>query len=133
MKHIPNILGGLLGLLFIAVSLMFFFDMMPDEQPPPEGSPPALFMGALIPTGYMNLVKTCELLGGILVAIPLTRNWGLLLLGPVIVNILAFHIFITDGAGLFDPPLVVICLIAAYLLWDGRGKFLNLLHRPSGP
>lgn len=128
MKHIPNILGGLLGLLFIAVSLMFFFHMMPDQPAPPEGSPPALFMGALIPTGYMNFVKTCELLGGILVAIPLTRNIGLLFLGPVIINILAFHAFITGGQGLFDPMLIVICLIAAYLLWDARGKFLGLLN-----
>ncbi len=134
MKHIPNILGGLLGLLFIAVSLMFFFNMMPDQPAPPDGSPAALFMGALIPTGYMNLVKTCELLGGILVAIPLTRNFGLLFLGPVIVNILAFHIFITAGQGLFDPMLIVICLIAAYLLWDARAKFSNLLNRkPTTP
>ncbi|MEP2775978.1 MAG: DoxX family protein [Luteolibacter sp.] len=102
MRQLPNILGGLLGLLFISVSLMFFFNMMPDQPAPPEGSPPAMFMGALMPTGYMHLVKSCELLGGILVAIPLTRNFGLLLLGPVIVNILAFHIFITGGAGLLN-------------------------------
>ena len=131
MKHIPNILGGLLGLLFISVSLMFFLNMMPDQPAPPEGSPPALFMGALIPTGYMNLVKSCELIGGILLAIPLTRNIGLLFLGPVIINILAFHTFITGGQGLFDPMLIVICLIAAYLLWDARAKFLNLLNRKT--
>ena len=94
----------------------------------------ALFMGALIPTGYMNLVKTCELFGGILVAIPLTRNIGLLFLGPVVINILAFHIFITGGQGLFDPMLIVICLIAAYLLWDARAKFSGLLNRkPTAP
>ncbi len=129
MKYIPNIVGGLLGLLFVAVSLMFFLNMMPEQPAPPEGSPPALFMGALIPTGYMGFVKTCELLGGILVAIPLTRNIGLLFLGPVILNILAFHIFLTGGQGLLDPMLVIICLSAAYLLWDARGKFLGLLNR----
>lgn len=128
MKHIPNILGGLLGLMFIAFSLMFFLKMMPDQPAPPEGSPPAMFMGALMPTGYMHFVKACELLGGILLAIPLTRNFGLLLLGPVIVNILAFHAFIAGGHGLFDPKLIVICLIAAYLLYYARGKFLSLLN-----
>ena len=66
------------------------------------------------------------LLGGILTAIPRTRNFGLLLLGPVIMNILAFHVFLTNGAGLTDPPLVLICLLAAYLLWDGRKAFLGL-------
>lgn len=56
-----------------------------------------MFFGAFGPTGFMNFVKTCELIGGILVAIPVTLNFGLLLLGPVIVNI-------TGGAGLLDPP-----------------------------
>ncbi len=86
-------------------------------------------MGAFAPTGYLHFVKICEVIGGILVAIPLTRNFGLLILGPVIVNILAFHIFITGGHGLFEPTLIIICLIAAYLLWDARGKFLGLLNR----
>jgi len=129
MKHIPNILGGLLGLLFIAASVMFFFNMMPEQPAPPAGSYPAMFMGALMPSSYTHFVKAYELIGGILVAIPLTRNFGLLVLGPVIVNILAFHAFITNGVGLFDPMLIVICLIAAYLLWHARGKFLALLNR----
>ena len=134
MKHIPNILGGLLGLAFVAFSLMFFFNMIPDQPAPPDGTPPAMFMGAMMPSGYMHFVKACEFLGGILVAIPLTRNFGLLLLGPVIVNILAFHSFIMNGATLFDPVLIGICLIAAYLLWDARGKFLTLLNRkPTAP
>lgn len=134
MKHIPNILGGLLGLAFVAFSLMFFFNMIPDQPAPPDGTPPAMFMGAMMPSGYMHFVKACELLGGILVAIPLTRNFGLLLLGPVIVNILAFHSFIMNGATLFDPVLIGISLIAAYLLWDARGKFLTLLNRkPTAP
>lgn len=126
MKYLPTIAGALLGLLFIAFSLIYFFKLM-DMPPPPAGSPPAHFMEALVPTGYMNFVKTCELLGGILVAIPRTRNFGLLLLGPVIMNILAFHVFLAKGAGLTDPPLVLICLLAAYLLWDGRKAFLGLL------
>jgi putative oxidoreductase len=133
MKNIPNILGGLLGLMFIAFSFMFFLNMMPDQPAPPEGSPRAMFMGAMMPTGYMHLVKACELIGGILVAIPLTRNIGLLFLGPVLINILAFHAFILKGQGLLDPMLIVICLIAAYLLFDAREKFLNLLNKPAKP
>ncbi len=131
MKYLPNIVGALLGLAFIAFSLMFFFKLGPQPPPPPEGSPPALFMGALIPTGYMGFVKCFELLGGLLVAIPRTRNFGLLALGPIILNILAFHIFIAKGAVLFEPPFIVpiICLLAAYLLWAGRKNFAELLNR----
>ena len=76
----------------------------------------------------MTFVKIFELLGGIFVAIPRTRNLGLLLLGPVIVNILAFHIFIMNGAGLVDPILLIIVGLALYLLWVGRKKFAALLN-----
>lgn len=128
MKHIPNIVGALLGLLFIAVGAMVLLKIGPPPPPPPEGSPSALFMGAFAPTGYLTFVKALEVIGGILVAIPKTRNFGLLVLGPIIVNILAFHLFITGGVGLFSPMLIVICLAALYLLWAGRANFAALLN-----
>ncbi len=85
-------------------------------------------MGAFAPTGYLHFVKVLEVLGGLLVAIPKTRNIGLLVLGPILVNILAFHVFITGGEGLFSPVLLVIGLLAAYLLWVGRKAFAGLLN-----
>lgn len=42
-------------------------------------------------------------------------------------NILAFHVFIMGGAGLFEPMLIIIILLAAYLLWIGRKAFGGLL------
>lgn len=126
-KYLPSIAGVVLGLLFIMASVMFLFGLAPTPKFP-EGSPIALFMGAFGPTGYMTFVKVFELLGGILVAIPRTRNVGLLVLGPVIVNILAFHAFITGGQGLLEPMLIVIILLAAYLLWVGRKSFAGLLN-----
>ena len=128
MKYAPSIGGGLLGLLFSAGGLMFLLNLIPAQPAPPEGSPTALFMGALVPTGYLTFVKVFEVLGGVLVAIPRTRNFGLLVLGPIILNILAFHLFITGGVGLFNPLLIVICLLALFLLWSGRKAFLGLLN-----
>lgn len=128
MKYAPSIAGGLLGLLFLAGGLMFLLNLIPEQTAPPEGSPTALFMGALVPTGYFTFVKVFEVLGGLLVAIPRTRNFGLLVLGPIILNILAFHLFITGGVGLFSPLLIVICLLALFLLWSGRKAFLGLLN-----
>ena len=128
MKYLTSIIGGLLGLAFIAFSLMFFLKLGPTPEPPAPGSPAAMFMGAFYPTGYLTFVKSLELLGGILVAIPKTRNFGLLILGPILVNIIAFHVFITKGAGLADPRLVLLCVLALYLLWAERRKFLNLLN-----
>lgn len=123
MKYAPTVAGVLLGLLFIASALVVLLKLAP-MPPEPEGTPAAFFMSAFVPTGYLTFVKVLELLGGILVAIPRTRNFGLLVLGPIIVNILAFHIFIKKGAGL--PPIIGICLLAAYLLWAGRKAFAGL-------
>jgi hypothetical protein len=77
-------------------------------------------------------VKTFEFVGGILVMIPRLRNIGLLLLGPVIVNILAFHVLIGDPKELLNYRqmwmLYVIVLCALYLLGKARAKFSGLLN-----
>lgn len=126
MKLASNIAGGLLGLLFVTFGMLFFLKLGPKPPPPPEGSAVAMFMGAFAPTGYMAFVKALEVIGGILVAIPLTRNFGLLIIGPIIVNILAFQIFVAKGAGLFDPPVILVSVLAAFLLWSGRKAFAGL-------
>jgi hypothetical protein len=129
MKHAPSIAGILLGLLFIMSSVVVLFNLIPPDKIPKPATPEAaMFMGALGPTGYMTFVKVCELLGGIFVAIPRTRNIGLLFLGPIILNILAFHAFITKGEGLLSPMLIGIVVLALYLLWAGRKNFAGLLN-----
>jgi len=128
MKYLPCIFGGLLGALFIMSSVVVLFKLV-DAPPPPEGTAAAHFMAAFGPTGYMTMVKVFELIGGILVAIPKTRNFGLLILGPIIINILAFHAFVTKGEGLMNPMLIFICLDALYLLWVGRKQFAGLAGR----
>lgn len=127
MKHASTIAGILLGLPFVAFGTMYLLGLMPSPPPPPAGSPAALFMGAFAPTGYLGFVKVLEVVGGILVAIPRTRNVGLLVLGPIIVNILAFTVFIMKGEGIFNPVIIAICLLAAFLLWSGRRAFSGLL------
>ena len=76
----------------------------------------------------MAFVKCLEILGGILVAIPKTRNIGLLVLGPIMVNILAYNIFIAGGNAIFQPPVIVISALSAYLLWHSREKFTALIN-----
>ena len=127
MKHIPTVAGILLGILFVMSAVVVLFGLAPTPTLP-EGTPIAMFMGAFGPTGYLTFVKVLELLGGILVAIPRTRNFGLLVLGPIIVNIVAFHVLITKGEGLFNPLLLLIVALALYLLWVGRKAFAGLLN-----
>ena len=133
MKHLPTIAGAVLGLAFIAFGGLYFAmtkGMIPMPPPPPAGSPAAFFTSAMAPTGYLIFVKVLEILGGLLVAFPRTRNLGLLVLGPIIVNILAFNIFIMKGAELANPVLALIVALALYLLWSERRAWAALVRRP---
>lgn len=130
MKHTATIAGALLGLAFILFGLNHFLNFipMPKDAPPPNAEVLS-FMGALMPTGYLGFVKVLEVAGGLFVALPRTRNIGLLILGPIIVNILAFHIFLNKGATLVDPVLITVSVLAVFLLWSERKAWAVLLHR----
>ena len=123
---ITNVVAGILGLLFLVFGLNFFLQFMP-VPPPPEGSPAAAFLGSMYGSGYLAFVKVLEIAGGIALAIPMLRRLGLLLLGPVIVNILAFGVFFTNGASLVTPPLLVIIVTTVYLVWAERASFASFL------
>lgn len=127
-KYPPIIAGVLLGLLFVMSAVMVLFNLV-KMPPPPEGSPAAMFFGAFAPTGYLTFVKIFELVGGLFVMIPRLRNFGLLLLGPIVVNIVAFHIFLGGGFKDFaNPMLLGTVALSLYLLWVGRKHFASLLN-----
>lgn len=127
MKIAANVAGALLGLLFVVFGSNFFLNFIPMPPPPPEGTPVALFFGAFAATGYLAFVKVLEILGGLLVALPRTRPLGLLVLVPIIVNILAFHVFITAGEGLLEAPILLIVALTLFLIWTHRRGVAALL------
>jgi hypothetical protein len=112
----------------VATAAVYFFDLV-KMPPPPEGSLTAHFFAAFGPSGYMTFVKVFEVIGGVLVAIPRTRNLGLLVLGPIIINILAFSIFIAKGEGMANPITAIIVAAPLYLLWVERRAFAGLVAR----
>jgi len=128
MRHIPTVAGIILGLLFIMAAVVVLFHLPTPPQPPMKPNAEH-FMTALGTTPYLTFVKVLELLGGILVTIPRFRNLGLLILGPIIVNILAFHAFLGETKNLFDPMLIAIVLLALYLLWVERKAWAGLVRR----
>ena len=127
MKIASIIAGALLGSLFLAGGLMVLLNLAPPPPPFPEGSAPAHFMAAFIPTGYLKFVKCFEVIGGLLIAFPKTRRAGLLVLGPIIINILAFHGFVMHGEGLFSPMLLAIVGLTLFLVWVERAAFCSFL------
>jgi putative oxidoreductase len=77
MKNVYNFTAALLGFVFIVFGLNFFLKFIAIPQPP-EGSPAAMFMGGMFLGGFLAFVKVLEILGGLLVVFPRTRNSGLL-------------------------------------------------------
>jgi len=118
MKYAIIIARVLLGLVFAVFGSNAFLHFIP--MPPMQGQAGA-FIGALVSSGYIYVIALLQVVGGLLLLIgarfvPL----GLTLLGPVIVNIMLYHIFL-DPSGL--PMACVICVLALFLLWVYRDRF----------
>jgi putative oxidoreductase len=130
MKIAATIASILVCLVFLMASVPFFLGAVPEQKLPP--GPMLDFMNAAGPTGFMMFVKVFEFLGAILIVIPKTRNFGLLVLGPIIVNILAFNVLIAKGAGFADPMaatmILLITVLPLFLLWTDRQRWLGLLR-----
>ena len=128
MKNIPALVAGIvLGLCFLLASVPVLLGLFTLPLPP-EGTAGRHFMEGIGPTGYLKFVKMFEFVGALTVMIPRTRNLGLLLLGPVIVNIIAFHALVFAPDHLHNPMVIVIIVCALFLLWDARKKFSGLLN-----
>ena len=124
MKYLTILARALLALIFIVFSLNFWLHFIPMPDGPPAGSPPALFMAALFPTGYLAAVKVLELLGGLLVASGRFTALGLLVLGPIILNILFFDLFLAKA---FNPVSALAAALALFLLRTERIRFAALV------
>src|SRR5260370_41149981 len=110
----------LLGTGFFAFGLNILHPFLPSP-PPPEGSLAAQFVTVMVPSHWMALVGAVQLLGGLLVLAGRTVPLGLVLLGPVLVNILAFHIFVLGGHGI--APGLVFTVLEIFLIYAYRSYF----------
>jgi putative oxidoreductase len=127
MKIATIIVRSLLGLMFIVFGLNILFNFMP-QPPPPEG-PARNFIMALSVSHYFYVVGVLEVVGGVLLLAGRFAPLGLMLLGPVIVNIFCFHVFL-EHSGL--PMAVLVSALALFLLWTYREHFAGLIkHVPA--
>jgi putative oxidoreductase len=118
MKYVIVIVRVLLGLTFVVFGSNAFLKFIP--MPEMHGQSGA-FITALVSSGYMYVIAVLQVLGGLCLLfgarfVPL----GLTLLGPVIVNVMLYHVFL-DTQGF--PMAIVVALLALFLLWIYRFKF----------
>lgn len=113
----------LLGAIFLVFGLNGFFQFIPV---PPLAPKAQAFMGAMIATGYLLiLVKAIEVLAGIALLLNRRVPLALILLGPIVVNILLFHLVLDPGGAFIG---VFVAGLWGALLYDQRAVYRPLFR-----
>jgi uncharacterized membrane protein YphA (DoxX/SURF4 family) len=107
MKIVAMIARLLLGLIFVVFGLNGFLNFIP-MGPMPSGLA-GQFLAALAQSHYFHFVAAIQIIGGVLLLVNRFVPLALVILGPVIVNILSYHVFL-------NPIGIALALFVA-ILW----------------
>lgn len=116
----------LLGLVFFVFGLNGFLNFIPV----PPGIPEAAmeFSAAMMKTGYfLPFVKGTEVIVGLLLLSGFFVPLALVILAPITLNILAYHLFLTPGLENAIMGIVIIGL-QLFLAWHYRDRYQPLLR-----
>jgi len=122
MKIVTTVARYLLGGGFIVFGLNAFLQFMPPIELPEEGGQ---FMGLLFGSGYFNYIATLKIVAGLMLVLGRFVPLALTLLGPILVNILLFHISF-DPAGIGMGLVFTILWFAVF--WAHRESFKGLFE-----
>lgn len=122
MKHFFTAARILLGIIFLVFSLNYWLKFIPIP-PAAEGSAAAGFMGAIYGSGFLALVKVLQLISAVLLLTGRYTNLALTLLGPIVVNILLFHVMIKQS----DHALSVVIAVLALVVLIGQKNYLKAI------
>lgn len=129
MKTAANVARMLLGLLFFVFGVNFFFPLF--SMPPHSGEAGNL-IGAMYSSGYLlHAAKGIEIVAGALLLSGVLVPLALVLLGPIVVNIGLFHLFLTQPDQWAMPALVV--ALEVFLIWAYRDYFRGLFVAKAVP
>jgi hypothetical protein len=109
-----------LGLMFFGFGLIGILNLVKAQLPAGDAG---VFVGVLTTHGYMKFVSLLEVIAGLLLLVGRYVPLGLVILGPILVNILLYHI-------LLEPQGVAIGAVATvleiFLIWAYRLSFRGL-------
>lgn len=119
MKIVILIARLLLGLIFVVLGLNGFLNFL-SMGPMPTGLA-GQFMGALFQSHYYFVIAALQILGGALLLVNRFVPLALVLLGPIIVNILLYHLFL-NLAGI---PLAIAVTILWFIVFYGHRQYFS--------
>ncbi len=112
-KILRIILG--LGLLFFGLSKLINFNFMPTHIYTGDA---AIFIDSLSNSGYiLKVVGTFEIFIGLLLLFNKWVSFALLLLAPITLNILLFHLFMDTPGLILALVVLVLNTILIYKHW----------------
>jgi putative oxidoreductase len=112
MKIVTLIARLLLGLIFLVFGLNGFLNFL-SMGPMPTGLA-GQFIGALVFSHYIWVVAALQIAGGALLLVNRFVPLALVLLGPVIVNIICYHVFLNPSGAVPAVVVTVLWLIVFY-------------------
>ena len=113
-----------LGLILLVMGLNYYLHIVPMPAMSSQGG---LFISTLINTGYLfTIVKVIEIIAGVLLLANRYINFAVVIIAPVIVNIVLFHLFL-DTSGLI---IAVIVAVAYGVVLNSRKRSLFGLLKP---
>ncbi len=127
MKIVTIVCRYLLGLIFTVFGLNGFLHFLPMQPPPSQLA--VQFMTAAFASHYIAVVFLVQVVGGVLLLAGRFVPLALAILGPVLVNILDFHITM-NPAGI--GPGAVSTVLWLILFWRYRANFKGIFEvRPE--
>ncbi len=112
MKIVTMIARILLGLVFVVFGLNGFLNFL-NMGPAPTGLA-GQFLGALVLSHYYWVVAALQIAGGALLLVNRFVPLALVLIGPIIVNIICFHVFMNPSGAPLAAVVTVLWLIVFY-------------------
>jgi putative oxidoreductase len=107
-----------LGLMFLIFGLDHFLHFIPaDLKPVIKSEEAKQFYKLLVDSGYMNVVMGLEIAGGIALMTLRWTNLGVLIVGPILVNIMLYHGFLVKGNYEIPGLAVVLMVIVLARHW----------------
>jgi putative oxidoreductase len=121
MKIVTLIARLLLGLIFFVLGLNGFLNFL-TMGPMPTGLA-GQFLGALVLSHYFWVVAALQIAGGALLLVNRYVPLALVLLGPVIVNIILYHVFLTPAGA---PLAAVVVILWGIVFYSQRQYFSSI-------
>lgn len=123
MRVAAIVIRSLLGLVFLIYGVNAFLHFIPLPMPTGDAG---IFMGILIHSHYLYAIKAFEIIGGAILLSGRFTPLGLTLVGPVIVNIIFYDIYL-DPSGL--PLGLVITACEVFMIYRHRSAFSGVFMK----